>query len=297
MKAVLVVGMNKTGTTIVASVIQKSMDGAHLYVEPQRVAFFEKGGRTGFPLVVKILYEHWMERPSLLSGILRGETGFRPDKTVAIIRDPRDALISALMYGAYERVVDGASKAQVDEWVRVVREKESNPESHSVLGLLESFNRIFNVRYPPDWFFENFVRYSAWLAENRDCLYVLNYEDFVSGNIGELSRYLGLGLSDSRDVDPDFKRVTRTRGSGEWRRMMLPEDVVCWRERFGAALQTHGYSDWEILPERTDPAGGSEYILRITEDAFTSREPKPARPPIQAWTSSDQLGHIPVRRP
>jgi hypothetical protein len=296
MKGVLVIGMNKTGTTILASVIQHSIAGAHLYVEPQTVAFFEKCGRTSFPRVVKILYEHWMQRPFLLRGIVGGESGFRPDRTVAIIRDPRDALISALMYSAYERVVDGATREQVDEWVAAVRDKEAHPEKHSIIGLLDRFNRIFNVRYPPDWFFENFMSYSAWIADNGDHLHVVKYEDFTAGEASGLSEYLGFELSDSRDVDPDFQRVARTKRSGDWRRMMLPEDVSYWRERFGAALESHGYSDWAIRPEPSDPASGSEYILRITEEAYKSREPTPARPPVEAWTTTDQAAHFPIRR-
>ena len=74
MKNALVVGMNKTGTTIVASVIWNSIAPAHLEMEPLKVAFFEKRGNAYTRLVVKILYEHWMQRHFLLTGIVRGET-------------------------------------------------------------------------------------------------------------------------------------------------------------------------------------------------------------------------------
>jgi hypothetical protein len=40
----------------------------------------------------------------------------------------------------------------------------------------------------------------------------------------------------------------------------------------------HGYDDWEVHPERLDPAVGSDYILRITEEAFQSLKAKPAKP-------------------
>jgi hypothetical protein len=286
MKRALVVGMNKTGTTIVSSVIQNSITGALFYEEPRNVAFFEKRREVSIPLVVKILYEHWMQRPFLLTGIIRGETGFCPDKTVAIVRDPRDALISALMYTAYEQVLEGASKEQVNEWVEVIREKEADPEKYSVISLIDHLSRIFNARYTSDWFFETFMNYSAWIADNRDYFYVLRYEDFVAGNTAELSAYLRIELSSSREVDPSVQRVTRTKGSGGWRKMMLPQDVTYWRERYGTALETYGYSDWEIHPEKSDPAVSSEYILRITEEAFESKQPKPAKPAFQSGNSS-----------
>lgn len=282
MKSILVVGMKKTGTTIVSSVIQKSITGAHLYVEPGSVAFFEKRDKISVPLVVKILYEHWMQRPFLLMGIVRGETGFRPDKAVAIVRDPRDGLISALMYSAYEHVLEGASREQVNAWVEIVRDKEANPERYSLISLIDNLNRIFNVECTPNGFFETFMNYTAWIADNRDYFHVLRYEDFVAGNTAELSAYLGFELSSSREVHPSLERVARTKRSGGWRRMMLPRDAAYWRERYGSALETYGYRDWEILPEKSDPAEGSEYILRITEEAFRSTQLKPAKPAFQS---------------
>ena len=85
------------GTTIVASVIQRSIPNARLLVEPLTVAVLEKLRRHDMPWVVKMLYEHWRHRPFLLNGIVRGEAGFAPERTVAIVRDPRDGLVSALM--------------------------------------------------------------------------------------------------------------------------------------------------------------------------------------------------------
>jgi hypothetical protein len=172
MHRALVIGMGKTGTTIVASVIWNSIVPARLELEPLNIAFFEKRAKGHHRLVVKILYEHWMERPSLLTGIVRGETGFRADKTVATIRDPRDALISALMYVPFQRVVNGASKEQVDEWVSIIRDKEANPQQYSLLDLIDRLNRVFDAGFVPDWYFENFMRYAGWMAVNRDHLHL-----------------------------------------------------------------------------------------------------------------------------
>jgi hypothetical protein len=86
-----------------------------------------------------------------------------------------------------------------------------------------------------------------------------------------LSTYLGIELSSSREVDPALQRVARTRQSGSWRSMMLPKDVTYWRERYGSVLATHGYCDWEIQPEKSDPAFGSDYVRNITEEAFRAR--------------------------
>jgi len=265
---VLVVGMMKTGTTIVASVLHDSLPGASYYMEPLRVSVFEEYGKPGPPLIVKILYEHWMERPFLLTGILRGEAHFRPDKAVAIVRDPRDGLISAVMYNAYGCVLAGARRKQVEEWIGIVREKETDPTRHSVLDLIEQSNRIFNTTHSPDSFFETFLKYSAWLELNRGYRHVLRYEDLVADNTADLAAYLGIAVSRSRDVPPGLQRVARTRAAGDWRRMMLPEDVAYWKERYASALDAHGYGDWDISPAECDSATGSDYIRRIADEAY-----------------------------
>ncbi len=278
MKRVLVVGMNKTGTTIVASVIHNSIPYARLFVEPQSIGLFEKLGKVDAPWVVKILYEHWLHRPFLLKGIVRGETHFRPNKAVAIIRDPRDQLISALMYRAYNCVLEGADESQVNAWVEIVRDKEANPEKYSVVSLIGRLANIFNVGDTADSFFETFITYSSWIDQNRDDFHVLRYEDFVARNTSALSAYLGVELSTEGEVAHRYRRVARTRRSGAWRTLMLPQDVAYLRERYGAALQQQGYSDWEIRPAKPDPAEGSDYILRITGEAFKSVRQEPDQP-------------------
>jgi hypothetical protein len=278
MKTALVIGMNKTGTTIVASVLRKSIPGSMLGMEPKLVAHLEQHATMTQPIVVKILYEHWMQRPNLLTGIVRGETGFRPDRTVAIIRDPRDGLISALMYSVYAYVQNGATREQVNAWVDVLRGKEADPDKHSLLNLMESRARIFGIGPTPDFFFEAFASYSEWVAEESEYFHILSYEDFVAGNVEELTAYLGVELSTSRDVDPGAQRVTRSRQAENWRVMMLPEDVAYWKERYGDILADWGYTDWDIRPEHTDPAVGSEYVLRIADEAFKTFQAKPAAP-------------------
>ena len=274
MKKVLVIGLGKTGTTIVASVIQKSIVDARLLVEPRTVALLEKLRKFNVPWIVKILYEHWIDRPFLLDGIVRGETGFLPDTAIAIIRDPRDALISGLMYRAYECVLDGASRRQVDEWLGIVREKEANPHQYSVIDLIGHMRRIFDVAYAPDPFFETFLKYTSWVTGNLVRLHVLKYEEFVTGRIAALSASLGIELSDEREVDPSLQRVGRTKRSGAWQKLMLPADVAYHRPRCGAALAKHGYDEWDVFPATLNPVEGSDYIARITDEAFMTRAGK-----------------------
>jgi len=55
---------------------------------------------------------------------------------------------------------------------------------------------------------------------------------------------------------------------------LLPRDTAYLRERYGTTLVEHGYRDRELRMARPDPAEGSEYILRITAEAFESARQK-----------------------
>jgi hypothetical protein len=272
----LVIGLSKSGTTIIASVIQNSIAQARLMIEPRTVAVIEKIGRLRVPWVVKLLYDHWLDRPSLLDGIVRGETGFRPDRIVAIVRDPRDRMVSALMYRAYECVLLGAGEAQVEAWIEVLRDKEAHPAKHSLFDLFGHFARIFHVADSADSFFTSFADYAAWIARYGGRMHVVRYEDFVAGDTAALSAYLGLRLAEGRDIDASLRRLGRTKGSGGWRTILLPQDVAYLRERYGAALEDHGYGDWAIGSGGLAPSQGSDYVREIAREAFATRgQPSP----------------------
>ena len=291
----LIVGMGKTGTTIVATVIRNSIPGARLFLEPANVALVEKLGTMAGSRVVKLLYDHWMTRPYLLTGIVRGEAGFRPDRSLAIVRDPRDGLISVILYSAFVHVAQGATREQAARWIAVLREKEAEPEKYSVLALIEQINRIFATGYTYAWFFDAFRRYMAWVMENSDYLHLLSYEDFVAGKTTDLARYLGVEVSSSREVEPGYERVARGKLSGDWRRMMLPEDVACWRGHYGSELAAYGYDDWELVPGRIDPAVCSDYISRITDEAFQRRLMKDSAAAAQSRNAGRGLSDFAIR--
>ncbi len=75
----LVIGLAKSGTTIISRTIFSSISNAVFSMEPKTVAHFEEIAADPNPRVAKILFGHWENRQNLLEGILQGETGFVPD--------------------------------------------------------------------------------------------------------------------------------------------------------------------------------------------------------------------------
>jgi hypothetical protein len=101
-------------------------------------------------------------------------------------------------------------------------------------------------------------------------------------------------LSHSREVDPTLQRVARTRQSGDWRAMMLPEDVTHFRDRYGDVLDRWSYADWAIAPAKSDPSAGSEYIARIADEAFGALAAKAVERGLPARKSASEVDELPV---
>ena len=275
MSLYLIVGVGKSGTTVISKTIHHSIPGSHYHMEPRTVGVLETLAKPKDDRVVKVLYGQWQKRLHLLDAVILGETGFKPDKTVAIVRDPRDCAVSGMMYFVYSKVLEGTSRDQVERWVDCVRRKEAEPDSLSLFQMMKEMEEIFGKGFGMMAWMRKQFEYMDWLARHRDRLCVVRYEDFVAGDVAGLEKYLGFELSSSRDVG-DYDRVRRTQGSGNWKSVMLPEDLSTLREKFGPQFTAFGYTDWELpAGARLDPAHGSEYLRRVAEDAFASLESAP----------------------
>ena len=112
---VLVMGPAKTGTTVISKTIQHSLPGAQYHLEPKRALFFERGAhlRSKSSQVVKIIFEHWAQAPRLRSAIVHNELSLKFDKLVAIVRDPRDELLSRMMYVIHPHIMRKGYSAEV----------------------------------------------------------------------------------------------------------------------------------------------------------------------------------------
>lgn len=270
MMQVLVIGSSKTGTTVISKSIQHSIPNASYYMEPKTISEVENLSNSNQSLVVKILYSHWRIRLNLFNAIALSEIEFKPNFKVAIIRDPRDTVISKMMYSPYNFIINGATREQLDRWIDCVRRKQSAPESLSITRMFQEISMIFNVQQKLKEAIEDEVRYLDWLSSHRENFFVLRYEDFIVENISSLEKNLGIRLSGSRDIGP-YNRVQRTKKSGNWKTFMLQEDINLIRKYFESSLERHGYDDW-CLSEKSqlDPIYGTQYIQRIAQEAFST---------------------------
>jgi len=187
----------------------------------------------------------------------------RFDKRVFISRDPRDNVISRLVYYAGTRLK--AADAETREAVlQKFLAKEQEPDSVSVLEL---FKAIAPLMGNPDG------ARSAWktactplgfFASGDSGFFRLRYEDFLDGKLSELQSYLGFELSADYEVSPNLQRVRRTRTHGYWRNWFTDDDYAYFVAARQDDLVRMGYDDLAPFSGRKviSPVEISEYLQR-----------------------------------
>ena len=193
------------------------------------------------------------------------------DRKIAIVRDPRDTLISRLMYGiGYHSPYDRDDR-QVARMYAFLRRLEASDGELGVLDLIRFDwglrgiaydDATIRAHYAAEW-----ARIENFYARYPD-FFPFKYEDFVVGRLDALSEYLGMELSGSSDVDPKHARVVRTKSSGDWRHWFRPTDAALLRTIYEDFLIRYGYdTDWAPhASPQIEPQFASEYFYRLVSE-------------------------------
>ena len=257
MKGVCVVGSSKTGTTGLYSAVWNGLR-AH---EDRVYGLLEKYDEDVYrnlqrlapstPLVSKVL---------LTNNNFSADLVARFDRRLLIVRDPRDTLLSVAMYYPVRALNRGASQAEIDEYVDLVRTKEQDPTSVSFMDLLVAVYRLSGQKVDETSDFSRRYRVATRFASKVDA-YTVYYERFIRDDLADVSEHLGFEIHNARPSDYSGI-VLRSGGAGEWRHWFLPSDVEAFRPIMTPYMERFGYEDdWEIAADpKIDPANGSEYV-------------------------------------
>ena len=255
---ILVVGLAKSGTSILTYRIADGMGEHKLFFEP----------KANMGLVDVDIHKQITANPRMLSKSLfypnvknnLNNIGRLYDKKIWIVRDPRDHLISTFFYrwrhtGQYK-------KETFDACLELVKKKEAKPGSVSFMKILNT------AQYDVAHFSKQYAKVAQVLSKVKLNWFVLSYEDFVDNKVEHLNTYLGIKVNTEAGVDPSLKRVERSKAYGNWRSWFTQDDVKALKPILNSKLKALGYdeSDWNLDKKpKLSSKQGSEYMIKLTE--------------------------------
>lgn len=256
---ILIAGLSKTGTTGLLYLIVNSLgNDPSIYFEPECCPKISSGNSDS---VIKVL----------IGPKLKCDTFKYLEKKITIIRDPRDKIVSSLLYSQYHaNYLNDSTK--IKTVLKVLRRKEINPSKISIREIMDVVGDVSGkprtaehyrarIKNSLDWF-DNFL---AFMPET----FLYKYEDFVVGDYAKLENYLGFQMSGEAEVPEKLKRVSRTKGSDNWRNWFTEEDVDFYEPILSPWLARYGYAaeDWRLNDSpMIQPQHCSKYFLQLIEE-------------------------------
>lgn len=248
---IVTTGLGRSGSTALYSLIRASMQGeVTLLFEPRNRRVILRAGRHARDVLVKNL-----------------KFEFAPcfaqyDRKIYLARDPRDYLVSRLLYGSAFHTMFDKDPEEIARLAAVYREKEAMPgrrslcEIHALAGI--------DIEVP----LQRCAEAVAFFEAHPD-YFLVKYEDLVAGELSALETYLGMPLQRHVEVEAQYARVARTRQSGSWRSWFTGEDVRILRPRLAGYMKLFGYDDrdWELAESASiPPEHCSRYFLKVLNE-------------------------------
>jgi hypothetical protein len=258
---ILVAGLGKSGTTALYFKIKNSMpEGVLGYFEPREFRVFDDVQGTSQPLIAKVL----TPLPETLRPHLQDFFSHR----VLIVRDPRDVLVSSLLYNTAYTYLWRYPTDRIVEALQLLRRKERCSGEVSMLDLFSRLRDDFEINAFAA-FCTRMLGAAAALAEPEYRFFTLTYEEMIGGRLQSLADYLGFPLEGSDEVDEALRRVVRTKSSGNWRDWFLSSDVEHFRPLLQPFLRHFRYDtdDWMLNEHPVIPTRDcSGYALRVLNE-------------------------------
>ncbi len=268
---ILIAGLAKTGTTGLLYLLNNSLPRApKLLFEPKTLP--PETFAQHPDLLVKVIIDDHLDAQSFLPF----------GRKITLVRDPRDRLVSALLYSQYHAgyLSDDAKVGRVRE---LLERKESAPRAVSIGSILETIGEVAGkparaasqVKHLNRQM-ETFARY----CEATPDALLYKYEDFVEARYAALESYLGMPIKGQAVVPETLKRVERTKDSGGWRHWFTDEDVAAFRPILEPVLARYHYDaqDWSLAAKPViETEHASQYYMRLVEESRAkARQASPA---------------------
>ncbi len=256
---IVVFGQGKTGTTALEYKIRNSLPSdTRLMHEP--LAYTPLPDDNKHYVLAKVIAGiHRTDHTEIAD--YESFMGF--DKKIYIVRDPRDTLVSLIIFSVSGIYGNEENLKRISD---LLERKEKSPASVSLIEIIELFSTFMGKETFEsliDWMTKQYDWYIQF--ENRlDDYCISRYEEFVSGNTSAIEKYLGMDLPGAAQVGKGFEFLIRTKGYGDWKNWFTKEDIELFKPIFAAYMDKHGYTDqWEVNhPQIISPEHCTEYIKK-----------------------------------
>ena len=244
---IAVIGQAKSGTTaLFSSVLQGLAGKVDTIFEPHQKQHLEG------VYSVKPGYDHTLAK--ILIGQIHqfGIDTSRIEKAILIVRDPRDNLVSRLLYRAnlFQKQNDSQS---FNKFLKLIKLKVEKPDAISVKYLFEETatllgrNASFGIGFGLKKSCLNTVDFAKTSAE----LFIVKYENYIDGHINDLVDYLGFNINCNVTVSEKLKRVERSKSYGEWKNWFTDEDIAFFKPIFHDYINFFGYeNDYSLFSRK-----------------------------------------------
>lgn len=188
------------------------------------------------------------------------------DHTVVLVRDPRDRLISGLLFllhwssATHPPVYN--DRAQCPWYLQWLKAKESQPGHLPVSQLFHAVMGRYSEENARSWL-DTQQQYFLTMTTQVPSVLLVRYEAMIGmhGDVSALETMLQKRLP-LVPVYDTYRSIYRAGTSGFWRHWFVPSDVTYFRPLMQPYLLQYGYdTSWELAsPQRIDPWTSSKYV-------------------------------------
>jgi hypothetical protein len=271
---IVIAGAAKSGTTALYYALKQSLPRGYAHkFEPRE--YVPKPSEDG--VLAKII----------INSVKKIEDFDCFDKRIYLIRDPRDIVVSGVLYRIYN-AREPIDQSKLAHYLAGIDQKQQDPAS---ISLVELQSRLAPLLRNGVRMHQNRGATTSDFGAQHPGYFVYKYEDLIVGRFDELERYLGFTITFSGEVDAKHKRVARAKEAGGWRDWFTPADVEYYRPLFQDFLIKYGYDlDWTVNPNPQITAEHSTlYVQRMLEEGIAARRRKATsglRARFKAWRGS-----------